>query len=221
MRCTATVLLGILLAAGLTASGTAQVPGLVTGLPTRNSGITSGLTIGGEVGFPDADYGKGTAFGARGALGLGPFAVSAVVSSWNPKGPAGSQTGVGGYLNLKVFGGPLIPLSVTLQGGAEYTTSGGTKVVHAPIGLGIALKIPNPALAIKPWIAPRLDLVRVSGSGTTTDTEKNFGLSGGVDFSLLGGLGFSVAYDRTWAGNGFNPSVISAGANYAIKIPGL
>jgi hypothetical protein len=216
MRRTPTVLLAILLAAGLAPRGTAQV----TGLPTRNSGITSGLTIGGEVGFPDADYGKGTAFGARGALGLGPFAVSAVVSSWNPKGPVGSRTGVGGYLNLKIFGGPLIPLSVTLQGGAEYTTNSGVKVVHAPIGLGIALKIPNPALAIKPWIAPRLDVVRISGGGNS-NTAKNFGLSGGVDFSLLGGLGFSVAYDRTWADNGLNPSVISAGANYAIKIPGL
>jgi hypothetical protein len=193
----------------------------VTGLPTRNSGITSGLTIGGEVGFPNADYGKGTAFGARGALGLGPFGVSAVISSWNPNGPAGSQTGVGGYLNLKVFGGPLVPFSVTLQGGAEYVTNSGVKVVHAPIGLGIALRIPNPALAIKPWIAPRLDVVRISGSGVSSETDKNFGISGGVDFSLLGGLGFGVAYDRVWADNDLNPGVFSAGANYAIKIPGL
>jgi hypothetical protein len=187
----------------------------------RNSGISSGLTIGGEVGFPDADYGKGTAFGGRGALGLGPFGISAVVSSWNPKGPASSQTGVGGYLNLKVFGGPLIPLSVTLQGGAEYRSQSGIKTIHAPIGLGIALKIPNPALAIKPWIAPRLDIVRVSGSGISSDTDENFGISGGIDFSLLGGLGFGAAYDRTWAGNGVNPSVFSAGVNYTLKIPGL
>jgi hypothetical protein len=193
----------------------------VTGLPVRNAGVSSGLMIGGEVGFPNADYGKGTAFGARGALGLGPFGVSAVVSSWNPDGPGDSQTGLGGYLNLKVFGGPLIPLSVTLQGGAEYVDVGGTTRVHAPVGLGIALKIPNPALAIKPWIAPRLDLVRVSGTGNASNTESNFGISGGVDFSLLGGLGFGVSYDRTFVGNGVNPGVIGLGANYSIKIPGL
>lgn len=205
-----------LLAAGTAAAGSAQI----TGLPVRNSGISGGLSLGGEIGFPDADYGKGKAFGARGALGLGPFGVSAVVSSWNPEGPAGAQTGLGGYLNLKVFGGPLIPLSVTLQGGAEYRSSSGTKLIHAPIGLGIALKIPNPALAIKPWIAPRLDIVRVTGSGPD-NTEKNFGISGGVDFSLLGGLGFGAAYDRTFFGNGVNPSVFSLGVNYTLKIPGL
>jgi len=193
----------------------------VTGLPVYNAGVTSGLTIGAVAGFPDADYGKGTAFGARGALGLGPFGVSAVVSSWNPKGPGDAQTAVGGYVNLKVFGGPLIPLSVTLQGGAEYTSNNGVKVVHAPVGLGFALKIPNPALAIKPWLAPRLDIVKVSGTLLNDDTETNFGLSGGVDFTLLGGIGFGVAYDRTFVGNGLNPSVLSAGINYSIKIPGL
>jgi hypothetical protein len=212
----------VLLTASLVVSGLAQrATAQVTGLPVHNSGISSGLSIGGEVGFPDADYGKGTAFGGRAALGLGPFGISAVVSSYNPKGPGGSHTGLGGYLNLKVFGGPLIPLSVTLQGGAEYVKNGGAKVVHAPIGLGIALKIPNPALAIKPWIAPRVDIARVSGSGISTKTTTKFGLSGGIDFSLLGGLGFGAAYDRLWAGSGLNPSVFSAGVSYTLKIPGL
>lgn len=191
-----------------------------TGLPVRNAGIVGGLTIGGEVGFPNADYGKGTSFGGRAALGLGPFGLSAVVSRWNPEGPVGSRTGVGGYLNLKIFGGPLIPLSVTLQGGAEYANDDGIKQLHAPVGLGIALRIPNPALAIKPWIAPRLDVARFTGDNIKSDTETNFGISGGVDLSLLGGLTFTAAYDRTWV-NDFNPSVFSVGASYGIKIPGL
>jgi hypothetical protein len=211
------LLLLTLLSVGVAGRGRAQV----TGLPVRNAGVGTGLTIGGEVGFPNADYGKGTAFGARGALGLGPFGISAVVSSWNPRGPGDSQTGLGGYLNLKVFGGPLIPLSVTLQGGAEYVKVSGAKLVHAPVGLGIALKIPNPALAIKPWIAPRLDLVRTSGTGIQSNTESNFGISGGIDFSLLGGFGFGASYDRTWIGNGVNPGVFGLGASYSLKIPGL
>lgn len=217
MRFVRAFTLAAVVLAAFAQSGRAQV----TGLPVRNNGISSGFTIGGEVGFPNADYGKGTAFGGRAALGFGPLGVSAVLSSWNPKGPVGSQTGVGGYLNLKVFGGPLVPFSVTLQGGAEYVKNSGTKLIHAPIGLGIAVKIPNPALAIKPWIAPRFDLVRVSPTGLSSTTEKNFGISGGIDFSLLGGFGFGAAYDRTWADHGLNPSVFSVGANYAIKIPGL
>jgi opacity protein-like surface antigen len=191
-----------------------------TGLPVRNAGIVGGLTLGGEVGFPNADYGKGTAFGARAALGLGPFGLSAVASRWNPDGPVAGRTGVGGYLNLKIFGGPLIPLSVTLQGGVEYANDDGIKQLHAPVGLGIALRIPNPALAIKPWIAPRLDVARFTGDNIESDTKTNFGISGGVDLSLLGGLTFTAAYDRTWV-NDFNPSVFSLGASYSIKIPGM
>lgn len=211
-------LLTVLPLLGLLAS-TAQAQ--VTGLPVKNAGITGGLTIGGEVGFPGDEYGGGTAYGARGSLGLGPIGFGAVISHWNPDGDGDAINAVGGSLNLKVFGGPLIPLSVTLQGGAEYASSNGIKRVHVPVGLGIGLRIPNPALAIKPWIAPRLDIVRTSGDAIDSDTEKNFGISGGVDFSLLGGLGFGVAYDRVWAGDGVNPSVFSVGVNYAIKIPGL
>lgn len=215
MALTRVLALTALLGAGLTPRGHAQV----TGLPVRNDGVTSGLTFGAEVGWPNGDYAKGTAYGGRAAIGLGPLGVSAVVSSWSPNGRP-SQTGLGGYLNLKVFGGPLIPLSVTLQGGAEYTSVGGTKTVHAPIGLGIALKIPNPALAIKPWIAPRFDLVHTSGAALSGTTKK-FGISGGLDFSLLGGFGFGAAYDRTFRGSGVNPSVFSVGINYTLKIPGL
>lgn len=216
MRLSRVLFLASLIGAGVASRGAAQI----TGVPVHNSGISSGLSIGGEVGFPNADYGKGTAYAGRAAVGLGPFGISALVSSYNPKGPIGSQTAVGGYLNLKVFGGPLIPLSVTLQGGVEYLKNSGNKLLHAPIGLGIALKIPNPALAIKPWIAPRIDVTRVSGVLPTKTTTK-FGISGGIDFSLLGGLGFSAAYDRYSPGAGLHPSVFSAGVNYTLKIPGL
>ncbi|MEO8637142.1 MAG: hypothetical protein ABI587_17840 [Gemmatimonadales bacterium] len=204
---------------GVTLRSEAQVVA-VTGLPVRNAGISTGLTLGAEVGFPGADYGKGTAYGARGGVGLGPIGLSAVISKWNPKGSAPSTTAVGGYAGFKVFGGPLIPLSVTLQGGVEYAKVNAIKGYHIPIGLGIALKIPNPALAIKPWIAPRLDLSHVS-TVINTNLDTHFGVSGGVDFSLLGGIGFGVAYDRVWAGNGVSPSVFSAGLNYTFKVPGL
>jgi len=192
----------------------------VTGLPVRNAGGSTGLTIGAEVGFPSADYGKGTAFGVRTGVGLGPIGLSAVVSTWDPDGAPSSATAVGGYAGYKVFGGPLIPLSVTLQGGVEYADRSGLESVHVPVGLGIALKIPNPALAIKPWLAPRLDVFRTS-TLTVSNTDTHFGISGGVDFSLLGGIGFGVAYDHVWAGNGVNPSVFSAGASYTFKVPGL
>ena len=92
----------------------------VTGLPTRNAGIPSGLSVGAEVGFPNSDYGDGTAYGARAAIGFGTIGLSAIVSHFDPEGAADGYTALGGDINLKVFGGPLVPLSVTLQAGAEY-----------------------------------------------------------------------------------------------------
>ncbi len=215
MRRTASLLVALL---GLVS--VSRLAAQVTGLAVHQGGVAGGLTIGGEVGFPDQDYGEGTAYGGRASLGIGPLGISAVVSRWDPDQPgAGAETGLGGYLGLKVFGGPLIPLSASLQGGVEYVDRAGT-ILHFPVGLGLALKIPNPALAIKPWVAPRLDVVRVEAGGTT-DTETHFGLSGGVDLSLLGGFGFGASYDRVFAGDGDHPSVLSVGAHYTIKIPGL
>jgi len=193
----------------------------VTGLPVLNSRIATGLTLAGEVGFPDSDYGEGTAYGVRASLGLGVFGISAMLTTWDPELPgADSRVAYGGSLNYKLLGGPLTPLSVTLQGGVEAASDAGVDQLHVPVGLGVALTIPNPALAIRPWLAPRLDIARLSG-GMTDQTETNFGISGGVEFGLLGGLGFGVAYDRVFAGNGFDPSVWSVGLNYTIKVAGL
>lgn len=223
-RWTVLTVLGVAVAAPVSAQ--------VLGLPVHNSGVPTGIGIVGEVGFPNADAGKGTAFGATGLVGIGPIGFTASVASYKPKFAGSSITSYGATGNLKVFGGPLIPLSVTLQGGVGYfkvrSTSGPlplvTKNLHVPVGLGIALNIPNPALAIKPWIAPRLDIDRVSttvtggpsGSATSTD----FGLSAGVDFNLLGGLGFRASYD--WVSrNGAKPAVFGFGASYIFKVPGL
>jgi hypothetical protein len=124
----------------------------------------SGISVGAEVGFPNSDYGDGSAYGARGEIGFGTIGLSAIISHFDPEGLARRLHRLGARLNLKVFGGPLVPLSVTLQAGAEYADpSGPGTVVHAPIGVGIALTIPNPNLAIRPWIAPRVDVTRVTG----------------------------------------------------------
>jgi hypothetical protein len=209
------------LSAALASSASAQA----LGVPVYNSGVPRGIGLYGDVTFPNADYGKGTGFAATGRVGLGFIGVSATAATYNPKGPTGSTTSVAGTANLRVFGGPLVPFSVTLQGGAGYWKQPGgvagtdVKYWHFPVGLGIALSIPNPALAIKPWIAPRLDIVRSSvGSVHTTDT--NFGISGGVEFNLLSGLGLHASYD--WVKNGsVKPSVFAVGAHYAIRVPGL
>lgn len=214
---------GLVLCAAMTAPA-AQAQ--VRGIPVYNSGIPTGIAIYGDIGFPNVDAGKGRALALSGRAGFGPFGATAILSTFNPEGPGDSKLSVGGTLNYKVFGGPLIPLSVTLQGGIGYSKpeSGilpddDVNEFRFPIGIGLALTIPNPALAIKPWIAPRVDIVRQSGS-SLSDTESNFGLAGGLELNLLSGLGLHAAYDRVFMDGG-DPSVFGFGAHYAFRIPGL
>jgi hypothetical protein len=197
----------------------------VRGIPVYNNGIPSGIAVYGDVGFPDEEAGKGTAFAISGRAGFGGFGATAMLATFNPDGPGDNDLSVGATLNYKVFGGPLIPLSVTLQGGIGYSKPdvgllpGDEDELRFPIGLGFALTIPNPALAIQPWIAPRVDIVRLSGGGLS-DTETSFGLGGGVELNLLSGFGLHAAYDRVFLDGG-DPSTFGLGAHFAFRIPGL
>jgi hypothetical protein len=212
------------LALGITLASSVQAQ--VRGIPVYNSGISSGIAVYGDVGLPNEEAGKGTALALSGRAGFGPLGATAILSTFNPDGPAGSKVSVGATLNYKIFGGPLIPLSVTLQGGIGYSKpdvgllpNDEVNEFRFPVGLGFALTIPNPALAIKPWIAPRLDIVRVSGGGSS-NTDTNFGLGGGLELNLLSGLGVHAAYDRVFIDGG-DPSVFAFGAHYAFRVGGL
>lgn len=207
----------------------AQVPGL----PVYNQGVPRGIGLYGDIGFPDDDAGGGTAYGVTGRAGFGLVGVTAIISSYNADGPAGGKVSVGATGNLRIFGGPLVPLSVTLQGGVGYAKPddsflpGGASIKQwrFPVGLGFALTIPNPALAIKPWLAPRLDIVRTSTSDIpavpdASDTQTRFALSAGIELNLLNGFGLHAAYDRTF-GEGTDPSLFGLGAHYTFRVPGL
>jgi hypothetical protein len=212
----------MLLSTSIVSGAAAQV----RGIPVYNSGVPRGIAVYGDIGFPNDNAGKGTALAVSGRAGFGPLGATAILSTFNPKGPGSSDVSVGATLNYKLFGGPLVPLSVTLQGGIGYAKpdagllpgSDATEL-HFPVGVGFALTIPNPALAIRPWIAPRLDIVRASLSGTSA-TDTNFGLSGGLELNLLNGFGLQAAYDRVFA-DGADPGVFGVGAHYAFRVPGL
>lgn len=214
-----------LLAAGAAGSAGSLVA-QAAGLPVRNAGIGTGIGIAADLGFPNAQAGKGTAIGVTGVIGFGPLGVSGTLAHWTPKGQDGINS-VAAAFNLKVIGGPLIPLSVTLQAGAGYgkATAQGfeapvtTKTLHVPVGLGIALTIPNPAFSIKPWVAPRLDVQRTTIESDTppeTDTAAHFGISGGVDLGFLNGLTIRAMYDRIQAGSDGHPSIISVGLGFRV-----
>jgi hypothetical protein len=194
------------------------------GLPVYNMGVPKGVGLYGDIAFPNEAAGKGTAYGATLRAGFGDLGATATVSADNPDGPAGSEAAVGGTLNYRLLGGPLVPLSVTLQAGASYSKPGEApneaSLYHYPIGIGFALVIPNPVLAIHPWLAPRVDIVHTSAAGAS-DTETNFGLSGGLEFNLLNGFGIQAAYDRVFAKDRADPATFGLGAHYTFRVPGL
>jgi opacity protein-like surface antigen len=199
-----------------------SAPAQVLGLPVFNSGVSSGLGLMGDVGFPNDDSDLQTTYGATATLGLGLLGFSASVARSGIESTDRDFTSVGGTANLKVLGGPLIPLAVTLQGGASYAEiADGVNNLRIPIGLGLTLTIPSVAVAIKPWLAPRIEINRISGDNVIdTDTDTSFGLSGGIDFNLINGLGFRAAADYV-DGDGGSYTVFSVGAGYSFRIPGL
>jgi hypothetical protein len=220
------VLVAILVALTL-AVGAASAEAQVRGIPVYNVGVPRGIGIYGDVGFPNEAAGGGTAYAVTGRAGFGPFGATAIFSSYNPDGPAGSDLSVGATLNYRVFGGPLVPLAVTLQGGIGYAKpelgtlpDDDVTELRFPIGVGLALTIPNPALAIKPWLAPRLDIVRVSADGVDAQTNSEFALSGGIELNTLGGFGLHATYDAIFAEGG-TPGVFGVGAHYTFRVPGL
>ena len=89
---------------------TTRLEGQVFGLPVRNAGVPTGLTLAADFGFPNGEAGKGWAVGASGTLGLGPLGMTGSVARWDPR-DGESFSSVGATGNLKIFGGPLIPIS--------------------------------------------------------------------------------------------------------------
>ncbi|MBW8772683.1 MAG: outer membrane beta-barrel protein, partial [Gemmatimonadetes bacterium] len=129
--------------------------------------------------------------------------------------------------NMKVFGGPLIPVSVNAQVGVGYWNekdAGGPgidqKHVDVPVSLGIALNIPTPGLSIKPWIAPRMQYHRSSGAVDNSQTK--FGISAGVNLGLVGGISGRIAYDQITfkeSGSDAKSKIFSVGLGWNFNVP--
>jgi len=193
------------------------------GMPVWNNpkGGT-GITISGDLAMPDSTYGKGTAFGARGSLGMGNLNLTLGLSSWKPKGATNSATSIGGQVGFRVIGGSLIPIAVNLQGGVgKVSATGAPGITLANASVGISVNLPTPGLNIEPYLSPGLRYAKISGGGN----ESDFGFALGVNVGL-GMLGFHAAYDyqKSKAGGIYTGvaghfSTIAIGAHIALKAP--
>lgn len=207
--CVRALVLSLLGGALVSAPAAAQSPGL----PVVNNGVPTGINLAVDAGFSNDDAGKATTVGASAAVGIGFFGITGTIARYNPKvGDGVWAPGVSG--SLRVFGGPLIPLSVVALAGVSHWEAGSVKYTHIPISLGISATIPTPGFAIKPWVAPRVDIVRSKVDDVlSSNTDSHFAVSGGIELGLLNGMSIRAAYDRM-SSNGLTPSVISLGIGF-------
>ncbi|MBI4421259.1 MAG: hypothetical protein HY560_10570 [Gemmatimonadetes bacterium] len=175
-----------------------------------------------------------TAIGGRAALGLPIVTVGLGIAKYDPKiTTLRNEWQYMGNAAFKVFGGPLIPVAVSLQAGVGYLKQGtgalASKTVNVPLGLGVAVNVPTPGASIEPWAAGRVHINAVK-VGTVSATQTGYGVSGGVSLGLPIGLGLHLGVD--WSTFGRKTSgtlnlskretlIIGVGVHYTIKLPGL
>lgn len=176
----------------------------------------TGVTISGDIGFPNSDFGKGTAFGGRATLGLANISLTAGLASWKPKDASESFTSVGGQAAFRVIGGSLIPVSISLQLNGTRVGAANSEEAQTRIGLGgaVSVNVPTPGLSIEPWLAVNNRWYKTSGF----DTESNIGWTLGANVGL-GMLGFHIAYDSEDFGGGTKAGILGIGAHVALKAP--
>lgn len=194
------------------------------GVPVRNAGVAQGITFGVDAGFGrlkrSGSNDRSRAIAGSGSAGFGPLGITIGVSrvTIDPATGANQTSSVlTAAAQFTVFGGPLVPLKVTWQAGADRALSGGSgSPWRGWGGIGAALTIPAAIVSIRPWIAPRVDYI---GSRPVTGSRVKTALSAGIDLGLLNGWGVRVGYDSRlgWSGGGTSASGVSIGASYHLR----
>src|SRR5437899_10239166 len=168
--------------AALIAFGATPAVAQWAGMPVWNNpkGGT-GVTIDGDLGFPNTNGGKGTAYGARATVGFANISLTAGLANWKPDGYSSSTTSVGGTAQFKVIGGSLIPVAMNFQigaGTASAVTSGTVtqrKITVVVAGAGISVNVPTPGLSIEPDLPPAGRRTNASGLNTESHLRWTIG----------------------------------------------
>lgn len=202
-------------------AGAAPLAAQWPGMPAWNSPKGgSGITIDGDVGFPNTNAGKGTAYGGRATFGMANLSFTAGISSWKPEGAGESTTSFGGVAEFRAIGGSLMPVALNIQLGASSSSaiSTGTvtfaKTTNIITGAGLSVNVPTPGLSIEPYVSLSNRWHSPSGGSTFS----NFGWVIGANVAF-GTLGLHVAYDSEKLDDGTTAGVVGVGAHLTFKAP--
>ncbi len=90
-------------------------------------------------------------------------------------------------------------VDVGIQGGIEWMsvdgTPGSTTKLNFPLGVSIQGGTTAGSLAIPLWVMPRVQFLRSSMEGQSSDTNTDFGAAAGVGLVAENGLGLSLSID--------------------------
>jgi opacity protein-like surface antigen len=207
----------VFLAAALAVSAATPAAAQFLGMPVWNSpkGGT-GITISGDYGRPNADWGKGNAFGARGTAGLGNLSVTLGLSTWKPSGAPSSLKSVGGDVAFRVIGGSLLPVNLNLLVGGARTTAGGTSVSLTTLiaGAGVSVSLPTPGFSIEPYLSLAN---RWHNPSSLSTSKSNFGWTIGANLGF-GLMGAHIAYDSESSGS-TTGGILGIGLHVSLKVP--
>jgi len=182
----------------------AQIPGL----PFYPTPTGMGVLVSADYAHPGSSQAE---YALRGGIGFGPFGVTAVVGSYKLTGYSG-QTLYGATAAMKLFGGGLLPVSISAQGGVGQVKNlilPGTTTTYAPVGVAVRANVP--LFPLKPFAVGYYTL----GSSEVT---KEFRATIGADFNLLFGLGVHAAYDFGTGSNSGNGWGIGAHFNFRMPV---
>lgn len=203
--------------AAVVLAGAAPLAAQWAGMPAWNNPKGgSGITIYGDVGFPNSNAEKGTAYGARGTFGMANLSFTAGISSWKPDGASQSTTSLGGVAEFRAIGGSLMPVALNIQLGASSASAFDSipKRTNIITGAGLSVNVPTPGLSIEPYVSLSNRWHATSGGSTIS----NFGWVIGANVGF-GAMGLHLAYDSEKLDDGSTAGVIGVGLHLAFKAP--
>jgi len=207
----------IMMVLALSAVAAAPAAAQWFGTPVWNSpkGGT-GVTINGDLGMPNGNGGKGTAFGARATIGLANLSLTAGVASWKPSGQPDNVTSIGGNAAFKIIGGSLIPVALNFQIGAAHAgaANNDSATTRLTAGAGVAVSVPTPGISIEPYLSITNRWYKASG---VSGTNSNLGWTLGANANF-GMFGLHIAYDSEKVTGG-SIGTFGLGAHVALKAP--
>jgi hypothetical protein len=178
----------------------------------------TGIMLSGDIGMPNEDLGKGTAYGARGSFGFGAITLTAGIASWKPSDLSENYSSIGGQGAFRVIGGSLMPIALSLQLDGTHIgeANGDPSLTRVGLGAAISASVPTPGLSIEPWLAVNNRWYKFSG-GSSTESNVGWTLGANIGFGMMG---LHLAYDSENYGGGRTGGIFGIGAHFSLKAPG-